>query len=114
MLRNGVGPFAGKPDERIGRCQVDDDTTPNDTCAVPATPGLGLLLAHRRHLCPHADQVAAGIDVHDAIEVVDVRLSDGCVDAVVNLCGGTEGRIRFARVRPKMREISLTPAEFTA
>jgi hypothetical protein len=85
MLRDCVGSFARKSDERVGRCEVDNSSAPNVTCTVPAAPGLGFLLAHRCYLCTHAEHVATGIDVHDAVKVLNVSLSEGCMHAVVDL-----------------------------
>jgi hypothetical protein len=82
MLRYGVGPFARKADELVGRGEVHNSSTPNVTCAVPAAPGLGFLLAHRHYLCTDTEQIAAGVDVHDTVKVLDVSLGEGCMDAV--------------------------------
>ncbi len=100
MLRNGIGALAGETDKRIGGCKVDDDSAADVACAVPAGPSLGCLLSHRRHLGTDTHKVAASVDVHDTIKVVDIGLGDGCIHAVVDLIEALVSSARSTRPSP--------------
>lgn len=85
VLGDGVRALAGEADVRVRRGNVDDDAAADVSRAVAAGPTLGLLLEHGGDLCAYADEVTAGVDVHDAVEVVNVRLSKRRVHSIVDL-----------------------------
>lgn len=85
VFGDGVRAFARQTSKRIRRGDVDDNTSTNITGTVPAGPCFWFLLTHCRSLCTHTEKVAPSIDVHDAIEILDLGISQGCMYTVVDL-----------------------------
>ena len=72
MLRNGITAFPGEADERIGRCDVDDDSTANVTTAVPISPSLRPLLPHCCDLRTYINNVA--VKRVETVQDIDLHL----------------------------------------
>lgn len=85
VLRDGVGALAWQANVRVSRGNVDNHTTANVSRAVAASPGLGFLLEHCSDLCLYTEEISAGVDIHYAVKIVHVSLSNGCMNAVVDL-----------------------------
>lgn len=84
VLGDGIAVLAGKAGERVGRCEVHDDSKPDVARAVSATLGPWFLLAHCCCFYTYAEQVTAGISLHDMIAAIAFDLGNGCMNAVVD------------------------------
>lgn len=85
ILRDSIRPFLRQTRERIRRSKVDDDTAADISRSVPARPCLACLLAHCGDLGADAEEVAARVDAHYAVEIVHVCVCEFGGAAVVDL-----------------------------
>lgn len=72
---------------------------------------------HRCDMGAHTDKVAAGVDVHDAVEIVDIDVSDGGMGTVIDLRGDMNEYWHLQieqEFQANSDRILLTPAALTA